>query len=144
MCAWGTTGPDFSYATMLYEPYDAPALHTGFIARDGTFEEVANIRMLTMFDADIVSPIRGEVHLTLDSGEVLKVDFEPAQAHAAWGPGTAFNSVGTINSQGSGGYGVYAVYANTARGQHICRQDEVHLAAAEPGLSLCTPMQAAD
>jgi len=135
MAVWGTTGRDFNYAAMLYEPSDAEKLITGFVMRNGVGEEVDGMRIITQVDEDFVSPLGATVLLTLAGGEVIKVVCDLAQAHAGWAPGSAFNSVGTFQRNGKEGFCDFGCYVNPGRGDHRATQDEVTMAVAKPGLS---------
>lgn len=140
--AWGTTGETFSFATMRLEVKSGETLTTGFVHRSGKSEDILDARWITTLDSDFVSPLAGLVLLRLESGEVIRVKCDIAQAHGGFAPGTSFNSLGTFKYAGEIGFCDYSATGNPGKGDHVASGAEATLIALDAGLSV-TPSAAA-
>ncbi|WP_103729896.1 hypothetical protein [Novosphingobium sp. HII-3] len=133
--AWGSNGPSFSFATMVLHLKTGERLVTGFVSRDGREDDIAEVRFLPTVDSDMLSPVAGIMLLTLESGEVVRIDCDIAQSHGGYAPGSAFNSVGTFVRDGKRGFCDFSVYANPSRAEHIPLAEDVSLSTIQAGLS---------
>jgi len=133
---WGTVGPEFSFAIMRLELAAGETLVTGFVHRRGHGDDIADARFITTLDGDFLSPIRGQVLLSLENGESLSIDCGIAQAHGGFAPGTSFNSVGRLVWEGKSGFCDYSATGNPGGGDHVAADGEARLLALGPGLSL--------
>lgn len=138
--AWGTVGPELSFAIMRLELNDGRQLATGFVARNGGSEDIGDVQLVTTLDSDLASPLRGVVIMTLVTGEVVQVECNLAQAHGGFAPGISFNAVGTFEYAGKTGFCDYSATANPGRGEHILTVDDVNSLAVEAGLSATRPL----
>jgi hypothetical protein len=137
--AWGTIGPELSFAIMRLELNDGRQLATGFVDRNGGSEDIADVTLHTTLDADLASPLRGVVIMSLVTGEIIRVECNLVQAHGGFAPGISFNAVGTIEYAGMTGFCDYSATANPSRGEHILTTDDVYGLAVEAGLSETWP-----
>lgn len=133
--AWGTVGPEFSFALMRLELVTGETLVTGFVHRDGRGDDIADARFLTTLDGDFVSPIAGRLLLSLENGEALRIDCGIAQAHGGFAPGTSFNSVGSLVWEGRSGFCDYSATGNPGGGDHVASAADANLVAVEAGLT---------
>lgn len=133
--AWGTVGPEFSFAVMRLELITGETLVTGFVQRLDRADDIADARFLTTLDRDFVSPVAGCVLVSLESGETLRVDCGIAQAHGGFAPGISFNSVGSLVWEGRSGFCDYSATGNPGAGDHVASASETTLIALESGLS---------
>jgi hypothetical protein len=120
---------------MRLELKNGERLVTGFVHRNGREDDIAEVRYLSTLDSDLLSPVAGIVVLTLESGEVLRVDCDIAQSHGGYTPGISFNSVGTFTMAGKRGFCDFSASANPGRAEHLPDAQEATLTVIEAGLS---------
>jgi hypothetical protein len=133
--AWGTIGSAFSFATMMLQLKSGERLVTGFVHRNGGEDDIAEVRYLSTLDSDMLSPVAGIIVLTLESGEVIRLDCDVAQSHGGYTPGISFNSVGTFTMGGKRGFCDFSASGNPGRAEHLPAEEEVSLTAVQAGLS---------
>ena len=76
----GTTGPGFSFATLIVQWREqAEPTKMGFIVRDGVDENIADIDVVTGIDIDGITVRSGTCRLLMHSGEEIEI---VARAHA--------------------------------------------------------------
>jgi hypothetical protein len=116
-CAWGAIGPEFSYAAQLLKPRNGPPAATvGFVARNGKTAEVIDWRLIGTIDLETNRGIGGTVVLTLESGEVIRVEADFAQpVDGGFEPDTRFGGTGTITFDGQVGFSSCSYSGNVAK-----------------------------
>jgi len=132
---WGTCGKELSFAYMMLHVKNGDKFTTGFVARNGVEEDIADVRCLPTLDMDMISPLAAIVVLTLESGETIRLDCDIAQAQVGYAPGSAFNSVGTFEYRGQTGFCDISVYANPGRAEKTPQPEDVTLGTVDAGLS---------
>ena len=81
MCT-GTFGPGLSFATTVLQLANGHYHKAGFVVRDGVEEDIADIDILALVDADGVTVRGGQCRITLGSGECLEIDCETVGSFA--------------------------------------------------------------
>lgn len=137
--AWGTVGPEFSFAAMRLEIDTGERLITGFVARSGSTDDIVDARWLTTYDVDLVSPVAGALLLTLETGEELQVDCRIAQAHGGFARGLSSNGVGLFDWKGRQGFCDYSASGNPFEAQRGPIAKDVTLLAVDCGLTPSAP-----
>lgn len=75
MCT-GTFGPGLSFATTVLQLANGHYHKAGFVVRDGVEEDIADVDILALVDADGVTVRGGQCRIMLGSGERLEIDCE--------------------------------------------------------------------
>lgn len=132
---WGTTGRDFSFATMMLHVKTGDRFVTGFVSRQGVEHDIADIAFYPTMAEDMLSPVAGTILLTLDGGERIRIDGDLAQSFGGYGPGVAFNALGTFTHREQAGFMDFSLCANPWDASSAPASDRVPLAAVQAGLT---------
>jgi hypothetical protein len=138
MCT-GTTGPEFSWVTVLLQFAGGRTTRLGFVVRDGVAEEVVGLDVPTTIDYDSVSVIDALVKLQLASGERIDIAATTQQAFVATlgSQHLSPQSIMSVEHAGYRGFCYHTASLNAARGSYVPAQSEVSSACIQPGLSTC-------
>ncbi|MEY2591759.1 MAG: hypothetical protein QOJ67_3743 [Acidimicrobiaceae bacterium] len=134
----GTVGPELSFATFLLDLKGGPPMIAGFVVRDGVEHDVRDLRVLTTFDADGLTPVSAVALLTLETGESLRIPSAGVQGFVTPVPeaqAVCSDTISTIAVVGRPGFCDLELSNNPGRGTYVPTQDDVTLLAVDSGVS---------
>jgi hypothetical protein len=134
----GTVGPELSFASFLLDLRNGPPMVAGFVVRDGIDHDVRDLRVLTTFDADGLSPIGATALLTLETDEIVRVQCAGVQGFMTPVPeaeAVSSDTIATIDHHGTTGFCDLELSTNPGRGTYLPVQNDVTLLAVDRGLS---------
>jgi hypothetical protein len=132
----GTMGSELSFASFGLDSLKAGFKSAGFVVRHGIDEDVLDLRCITTFDYDGITPVGARAILTLASGEKLTLLVEPVQGRLGVGPGVGVSdTICTFEYGGKTGFIDLELCSNPGRGVYVPQPYEVSLLATAPGLS---------
>jgi len=134
----GTCGPELSFASFLLDLKDGPKMVAGFVARDGEDLDVRDLRVMTTFDSDGITPLGSTGVLTLENGEEVRIETTSVQGFMTPVPeaGSASQDhISTFTWNGKTGFMDLELCTNPGRGTYIPTQDDVTFTAVDQGLS---------
>lgn len=140
----GTVGPELSFASFLLDLKDGPKMVAGFIARHGVDLDVRDLRVMTMFDADGITPLAAQAILTLENGEKIRIETKSVQGFLTPVPEAGCASqdhISTFTYEGKPGFVDLELCNNPGRGTYIPSQADVTFTAVEQGLSNYVPYE---
>lgn len=132
---YATVGPEFSIAAFAHKRFGAAVNHVGFISRHGKDEDINCLDIFPVLDSDLNSPIGCKAVVTLESGEIIRLDCEVIQSYAGLAPGFTSHQLGAFTYEGKSGFCDFVLTANHSRGEHYLTSDEVTHPAVDIGLS---------
>lgn len=134
----GTVGPELSFATFLLDLKGGPAMVAGFVVRDGVDLDVRDLRVMTTFDSDGITPLGAVGVLSLENGEEVRIECTCVQGFMTPVPeaGSAtLDHISVFSYQGKTGFLDLELCNNPGRGTYVPSQDDVTFAAVDQGLS---------
>jgi hypothetical protein len=134
----GTVGPQLSFASFLLDLKTGGKMVAGFVSRHGVDLDVRDLRVVTTFDSDGLSPMGGTAILTLENGEEVKIHCEGVQGFVTPMPDLGVASSDTISTftyEGLTGFVDLELSTNPGRGSYIPTAADLTLLAVEAGLS---------
>ncbi|MDB5480691.1 MAG: hypothetical protein JWO83_1744 [Caulobacteraceae bacterium] len=132
----GAVGPELSFASFGLDSLQIGFKSAGFVVRDGVDEDVVDLRCITTFDYDGISPIGATAVLTLVGGEKLKLSVSPVQGRLGVGPGVGVSdTICTFEYAGKTGFVDLELCSNPGRGTYVPKPYDVSLLATTSGLS---------
>jgi hypothetical protein len=134
----GTVGPELSFASFLLDLKNGTKMVAGFVARDGVDHDVRDLRVLTTFDSDGITPVGSIGILTLETGEVLRIETKSVQGFLTpvEAAGCASQDhISTFTYKGKTGFLDLELCTNPGRGTYIPTQNDVTFTAVQQGLS---------
>ena len=134
----GTVGPELSFASFALDLTSGQSMVGGFVARNGVDEDVRGLRVLVTFDSDGITPVSAAGLLTLESGEVLRIESMSIQGFMTPLPEAACVSqdhISTFTYNGKTGFLDLELCANPGRGSYVPTQADVTFTAVDQGLS---------
>ena len=136
----GTVGPELSFASFLLDLKTGQRMVAGFVARDGVDLDVRDLRCVTAFDADGLSPMGATAVLTLENGEKLAIACSGVQGFMTPVPesqSASSDTISTFEYAGRTGFVDLELCTNPGRGTYVPRPEDLTLLAIEPGVSKC-------
>lgn len=136
----GTVGPELSFASFLLDLKNGPKMVAGFVSRHGVDMDVRDLRVVTAFDADGLSPMGATAILTLEDGEKVKIDCDGVQGFMTPVPeagAVSSDTISTFTYQGKTGFLDLELSTNPGRGVYIPTPEDLTVLAIAPGLSAC-------
>jgi hypothetical protein len=134
----GTVGPELSFASFLLDLKNGPKMVAGYVARNGVDLDVRDLRVITTFDADGLTPLASTGILTLENGEMLRIETKSVQGFMTPVPGThnaSQDHISTFEYQGKTGFLDLELCTNPGRGEYIPTQADVTFTAVDQGVS---------
>ena len=137
----GTAGPALSFACFGIDSLQNGYRCAGFVVRDDVAKDVVDLRCLTSFDFDGISPIGATAIITMADGEQLRLVVRPVQGRLGVQPGMGVGVSDTIcvfDYQGHAGFIDLEMCTNPGRGAYQPTPRDVSLLGTVPGLSTCS------
>jgi len=134
----GTVGPELSFASFLLDLKTGEAMVAGFVSRHGVDLDVRDLRVVTAFDSDGLSPMAATAVLTLENGEQVKIHCEGVQGFMTPVPeagAASSDTISTFTYEGRTGFLDLELSTNPGRGTYIPTDHDLTLLAINPGLS---------
>ncbi|MEH6489164.1 DUF7064 domain-containing protein [Hyphomonas oceanitis] len=134
----GTVGPELSFASFLLDLKDGPKMVAGFVARHGEDLDVRDLRVITRFDSDGLTPLGATGILTLETGEEVRIEASSVQGFMTPVPEAGAASqdhISTFMYNGKTGFLDLELSTNPGRGTYIPTQEDVTFLAVDQGLS---------
>jgi hypothetical protein len=134
----GTVGPELSFASFLLDLKDGPKMVAGFVVRDGVDLDVRDLRVMTTFDSDGITPLAAVGVLTLEKGEEIRIETRSVQGFLTPVPEAGAASqdhISTFTYKGKIGFLDLELCNNPGRGTYIPVQADVTYTAVDQGLS---------
>ena len=136
----GTVGPELSFASFLLDLKTGQKMVAGFVSRHGVDLDVRDLRVVTAFDADGLSPMGATAVLTLENGETVKITCQGVQGFMTPVPeagAASSDTISTFSYEGKTGFLDLELSTNPGRGQYVPTQNDLTLLVIEQGLSRC-------
>lgn len=137
----GTVGRELSFASFLLDLRSGQKMVAGFVSRDGVDHDIHDLRVVTAFDADGLSPMGATAVMTLETGEQLKIECRGLQGFMTPVPeagSVTSDTLATFTYQGKSGFLDLELCNNPGRGNYIPSQGELSLLAIDAGISATT------
>ena len=134
----GTVGPELSFASFLLDLKAGETMVAGFVSRHGVDLDVRDLRVVTAFDSDGLSPMRATAVLTLETGERVKIHCDGVQGFMTPVPeagAASSDTISTFTYEGKVGFLDLELSTNPGRGTYVPTPDDLTLLAIRPGLS---------
>lgn len=134
----GTVGPELSFASFLLDLKDGTRMVAGFVARDGVDLDVRDLRVMTTFDSDGITPLAAVGVLTLENGEEIRIECTSVQGFMTPVPEAGCASqdhISTFTYNGKTGFLDLELCTNPGRGSYIPTRADVTYVAVDQGLS---------
>lgn len=134
----GTVGPELSFATFLLDLKDGTRMVAGFVDRNGTDQDVRDLRVLTTFDADGLTILNATGILTLDNGDEIRIESTSLQGFVSPVPeanAAVLDQISTFEWEGRTGFLDIEYCNNPGRGTYIPRQSDLTFSAFDEGLT---------
>lgn len=134
----GTVGPQLSFASFLLDLKDGTKMVAGFVSRNGRDEDVRDLRVMTTFDSDGLTPLAAEAILTLATGEQLRIKSKSLQGFLTPVPearAATQDHISTFTYEGHEGFLDLELCNNPGRGEYVPTQADVTFTAVDDGLS---------
>jgi hypothetical protein len=134
----GTVGPELSFASFLLDLKNGPKMVAGYVVRNGIDLDVRDLRVITNFDSDGLTPLGSTGILSLENGEKIRIETKSVQGFMTPVPGThnaSQDHISTFEYQGKTGFLDLELCTNPGRGEYIPVQDDVTFTAIDQGLS---------
>lgn len=138
----GTCGPELSFASFILDLKDGPKMVAGFVARDGVDKDVRDLRVMTTFDSDGLTPLKAEAVLTLEDGEEVRIESKSVQGFMTPVPeaqAASQDHISTFTYNGKEGFLDLELCNNPGRGTYIPTQEDVTFTAVDQGISKSVP-----
>ena len=136
----GTVGPALSFARFLLDLKTGETMVAGFVSRHGIDLDVRDLRVVTAFDSDGLSPMGATAILTLETGEEVKIRCEGVQGFVTPVPeagAASSDTISTFTYEGQTGFLDLELCTNPGRGTYVPSAHDLTLLAITPGLSTC-------
>lgn len=140
----GTVGPELSFASFLLDLKGGPKMVAGFVVRNGVDTDVRDLRVMTTFDSDGITPLAAQTILTLEGGEEVRIESKSVQGFltpVAEAGCASQDHISTFTYQGMTGFVDLELCNNPGRGTYIPTQDDVTFTAVDQGLSKYVPYE---
>lgn len=134
----GTVGRELSFASFLLDLKDGPKMVAGFVARDGVDFDVRDLRVMTTFDSDGITPLAAVGVLALENGEEIRIESKSIQGFLTPVPEAGAASqdhISTFTYNGKTGFLDLELCTNPGRGSYVPTQSDVTFTAVDQGLS---------
>lgn len=134
----GTVGPELSFASFLLDLKGGPKMVAGFVVRNGVDLDVRDLRVMTTFDSDGITPLAAQAVLTLETGEEIRIESTSVQGFLTPVPEAGCASqdhISTFTYEGKTGFVDLELCTNPGRGTYVPVQDDVTFTAVDQGLS---------
>jgi hypothetical protein len=138
----GTVGPELSFASFLLDLKGGPKMVAGFVVRNGVDLDVRDLRVMTTFDSDGITPLAATTILALENGETIRIESTSVQGFLTPVPEAACASqdhISTFTYGGKPGFLDLELCNNPGRGTYVPTQDDVTFTAVAQGLSKYVP-----
>jgi hypothetical protein len=106
--------------------------------------DVRDLRVMTTFDSDGITPLAATAVLTLENGEDIRIETVSVQGFLTPVPEAECASqdhISTFTYQGKTGFVDLELCNNPGRGTYVPTQDDVTFTAVAQGLSKYVPYQ---
>ena len=133
----GTVGEELSLATFVCDTAQGRTV-AGYVVRNGVDEDIADLRVMVTIDADGLTAIGGMTHVTLASGEILKIPHRGVQGYVTqFAANNSFlvDTISEIEFAGKTGFCDSVHCINPARGSRMPEQDDTLYLAVDRGAS---------